>query len=171
MARGWGILRPIVENPFFDGKKDGIENGSCKLMKIKWLWVEVWVWRGWLAWHLGDWWVSLATKLWGAMRSSCRRRVSGPLLWVILILFLCFRRDGLVFYLEQRTIVHLCSTLHGCEAMGASCSAAGNISFDLATELLRFRHIRVMFPYLPLLLWNHEALTAIGNYLGRFIHL
>ena len=105
------------------------------------------------------------------MRSSHGRRVSGALLWVILILFLCFRRDGLVFYLEQRTIVHLCSTLHGCEATGASCSVARNISFDLDTELLIFRHIRVLFPYLALLLWNHEALTAIGNHLGHFIHL
>ena len=43
--------------------------------------------------------------------------------------------------------------------------------FDLATELLRFIHIQVLFPYLTLYLWNCEALTVIGNHLGSFIHL
>jgi hypothetical protein len=41
--------------------------------------------------------------------------------------------------------------------------------FNPTTEYFSFRHLWVLLPNLPLQLWNHRALKAIGNCLGRFI--
>ena len=43
--------------------------------------------------------------------------------------------------------------------------------FNPENEIMRFRHLWVQIPNCPLFLWNLEAFTAIGNHLGRFLHV
>jgi hypothetical protein len=45
------------------------------------------------------------------------------------------------------------------------------ISFDPDQEYFQLRHLWVLLFGLLLNLWNEKALTAIGNALGRFIHV
>jgi len=43
------------------------------------------------------------------------------------------------------------------------------VSFDPETKYFPLRHPWVLFPGLPIHLWNEEDLKAIGNVLGSFI--
>ena len=43
--------------------------------------------------------------------------------------------------------------------------------FNPEKEVMRIRHLWVLIPNYPLFLWNLEAFTAIGNHLGRFLHV
>ena len=43
--------------------------------------------------------------------------------------------------------------------------------FNPVKEVLHIRHIWVHILDCPLFLWNREAFTAIGNHLGRFLHV
>jgi len=45
------------------------------------------------------------------------------------------------------------------------------VSFDIAQDYFRMRHIWVLLPGLPLYLWNDKSLEAIENSLGRFISM
>lgn len=43
--------------------------------------------------------------------------------------------------------------------------------FDPETASVRLRHLWVLLPGLPLALWNRGAFEAIGNCIGRFLHV
>lgn len=43
------------------------------------------------------------------------------------------------------------------------------LGFNSEIEYFSHRHVWVLFPSLPLNLWNLTALTAIGNLLGCFL--
>ena len=43
--------------------------------------------------------------------------------------------------------------------------------FDPEKEVLLIRHLWVHLSNCPLCLWNLDAFTAIGNHLGRFLHV
>lgn len=44
-------------------------------------------------------------------------------------------------------------------------------TFNLDKEPLIFRHLWVIFPGFPLVFWNFEAFTTIGNAIGKFLHV